>query len=195
MGPNGPNNLHSSEEHLWHVGSTTSTVGPSRVARLGWLPSQANLPLHDGWRRNWQMRHCSWNVKSTIRKAELAELPQHNAKLDCIGKTGRYLQLGSFTCMHCRISTQVSVQKLWFLPSCLCCGDVGCGPKCPNDKHRLEGHLWHVGSTTWTVAPLRVARLGWLPSQAKLPLHDGWRRTWQMCQCSWNVKSTIRKAT
>ena len=43
MGPNLPNNKHNSEEHLWHVGSTTSTVGPSRVARLGWLPSQANL--------------------------------------------------------------------------------------------------------------------------------------------------------
>ena len=28
-------------------------------------------------------------------------------------------------------------------------------------------------------------------SQAKLPLQDGWRRTWQMCQWPWNLKSTI----
>ena len=30
-----------------------------------------------------------------------------------------------------------------------------------------------------------------LPSQAKLPLHDGSCPTWQMCQWPWNVKSTI----
>ena len=56
------NNKHSLEEHLWHVGSKTSNVASLRVARLGWLQSQAKL------------RHCSWNVKSTIRKAKL---PQH----------------------------------------------------------------------------------------------------------------------
>ena len=41
------------------------------VARLGWLPE---LPLHDGWQRTRKLCHCSWNVKSTIRKAKL---PQH----------------------------------------------------------------------------------------------------------------------
>ena len=49
-------------------------VWESRSHRLGWLPSQAKLPLYDGWRRTWQMCHWSWNVKSTIIKAEL---PQH----------------------------------------------------------------------------------------------------------------------
>ena len=50
VGPNEPNHKHSLEEHLWHVGSATSTVASFRVARLwlGWLPSQAKLPLHDG---------------------------------------------------------------------------------------------------------------------------------------------------
>ena len=63
-----------------------------------------------------------------------------------------------------------------------CCRDVG--PNGPNNKHNLEEHLWHVTCTTSTVASSRVARLEWLPSQAKLPLHDGWRRTPKLCPCS-----------
>ena len=39
----------------------------------------------------------------------------------------------------------------------------------PNDKHRLQEELWHLAFTTSTVAPLQVARLGWLP-RPKLPL-------------------------
>ena len=42
--------------------------------RPGWLPRQANLPLHGGWRRTWQMCHWPWSVKSRIRKAQL---PKH----------------------------------------------------------------------------------------------------------------------
>ena len=42
-----------------------------------------------------------WNVKSTIRKAEPRK---HNTKLDCFWKSGRYLQLCSFTAFHCEIS-------------------------------------------------------------------------------------------
>ena len=94
--------------------------------------------------------------------------------------------------LHCMVSTRVPVPKLWFLRSCLCCRDVG--PNGPNNKHSLEEHLWHVASTTSTVASLWVARLGWLPRQAKLSLHDGWQRTRNLCHCSWNVKSTIGKA-
>ena len=85
---------------------------------------------------------------------------------------------------------QQIVSKLWFLRRRFCCGDVG--PNGPNNKLILEEHLWHVASTTPSLATsLRVARLGWLPSQAKLPLHDGSCPTWQMCQWPWNVKSTI----
>ena len=48
VGPNWPNNKHGLEDHLWHVGSTTSTVASLRVATLGWLPSQANLCMLAG---------------------------------------------------------------------------------------------------------------------------------------------------
>ena len=47
---------------------------PRELARLGWLPRQAKLPLHGGWYRTGTVCHWPWNVKSTIRKAEL---PQH----------------------------------------------------------------------------------------------------------------------
>ena len=42
--------------------------------RPGWLPRQANLPVHHGWRRTWQMCHWPWNFESIIRKAKL---PKH----------------------------------------------------------------------------------------------------------------------
>ena len=93
VGPNGPNNKHSLEEHLWHVGSTTSAVASLRVATLGCLLSQAKLPLHDGWHRTPKLRRCSWNVKSINQKSQ--SFP--NTNLDRLGKTGRYLQLRSFT--------------------------------------------------------------------------------------------------
>ena len=34
VGPNGPNNKHSLEEHLWHVGSTTSTTVPAFISSM-----------------------------------------------------------------------------------------------------------------------------------------------------------------
>ena len=102
VGPNGPNNKHSLEEHLWQVASTTSTVASLRVARLGWLPSQAKLPLHDGWLRTWQMCHCSWNFKPTIRKAEL---PQHKPGSPW-GKLLATYNFASSPFLHYMISTQ-----------------------------------------------------------------------------------------
>ena len=93
---------------------------------------------------------------------------------------------------HLVISTPVAVPKLLFLYNCICSRDLG--PNRTDDKHNLGRQLWCLASTTSTVASLRVARLGWLPSQAKLPLPDGWRWTWEMCQWPWNVKWTIRKA-
>ena len=41
--------------------------------------------------------------------------------------------------------------------------------------------------------PCELARLEWLPRQAKLPLHGGRRTTGRICHWPWNVKSTIRK--
>ncbi len=82
----------------------------------------------------------------------------------------------------------MAVPKLWFLHCCLCCRDLG--PHGPNHKHSWKEHLWQLASTT--VAPLRVARLGWLPRQANLPIHGGWRTG--ICHWLWNVTSPIRKA-
>ena len=101
-------------------------------------------------------------MKCQINNQLKLDLPQH--KLDRLGKTGRYLQLRSFT---------LDPASWWLSQSCdsyaaaFCCRDVG--PNGPNNKHSLEEHLWYVASTTSTVAPFRVARLGWLPSKAKLP--------------------------
>ena len=170
VGPNGPNNKHSLEEHLWHVGSTTSAVASLRVERLGWLPIQAKLPLHDGWRRAWQMCQWPWNAKSTIRKAKLPRhipgSPWENWSLLTTS------QLHLFCTTWSLLRTILHPASWWLCQSCdsyaaaFCCRDVG--PNGPNNKHSSEEHLWHVGSTTSAVASLRVARLGWLPSQDQL---------------------------
>ena len=195
VGTNGPNNKHSLE-HLWHVGSTTSTVASLRVARLGWLPSQAELPLRDGRRRTWQTLHCSWNVTSTIRKTracptqtwialgKLVAAYNFAASLFC---TAQSLLRNFLDPTSLRLS-----QNCDSFAAAFCCIDVGTNWR--NNQHSFKEHLWHVGSTSSTVASLWVARLGWLPRQAKLPLQDGWHPTLKLCHCSWTVKSTIRKA-
>ena len=186
VGPNGLNNKHSLEEHLSRVGSTTSTVASLPVARLEWLLSQAKLPRHDGWRRTWQMCQWPWNVKSTIRKAR----PSPTQNWIALGKLVATYNFAASPLLHrSPLKTILNPASWWLSQSCdsyaaaFCCRDVG--PNGPNNKHSLEEHLSRVGSTTSTVASWPVARLEWLLSQAKLPRHDGWRRTWQMCQWPW----------
>ena len=70
-------------------------------------------------------------------------------------------------------ASNTSAEGLQVLRSSLGCRDLS--NKGTNDKHSLEEKFWHLAFTTSTVAPLQVARLGWLPRQ-KLPLHDGWQR-------------------
>ena len=61
-----------------------------------------------------------------------------------------------------------------------------------NDWNSLEAHFWDLATIISTV--VRLARLRWLPKQAKAQLHGGWRRVWKICHWPWNVKSTIGKA-
>ena len=86
----------------------------------------------------------------------------------------------------------MDVPKLQFLCSRLCCRDPGSNG--PNDKHSLEEQPVHLAPATATEAPVPLARLGWLPKQAKPSLHGGRRRTWSRCGWPRNVKSTMRKA-
>ena len=70
---NGPNDKHSLEEQFWHLAFTTSTVAPVRLARLGRLPRQANLPPHGGWRRNRKICHCGHRMSN--QQSESREFP------------------------------------------------------------------------------------------------------------------------
>ena len=145
-----------------------------------WLPRHVKLTLHGAWRWTWQICRWTW--------------------VDRIGKTGRYLQLRNFAFaphkiylgpFRLRPFTLVAVPKLWFLCSCLFCKDLVSNG--PNDKHRLQEEVWHLVFTTSTLAPVQLARLGWLPRHVKLTLHSALRRTWQMCHWPCNVKSPIDK--
>ena len=157
---------------------------PSKTTTARWLASNSKImPL---------FMNCQINNQKS--KASPTN-PDRLAKAACC------LQLRSFAFLHCTISILalfLDPTSLRLSQSCdsytaaFCCRDVGTNG--PNNKHSFKEHLWHVGSTTSTVASLWVARLGWLPRQAKLPLQDGWHPTLKLCHCSWNVKSTIRKA-
>ena len=57
----------------------------------------------------------------------------------------------------------MAVPTLW-LHSRLCCRDLVSNG--PNGKHSLEENFWHLAFAISTVAPLQVARLGWLPKKA-----------------------------
>ena len=56
---------------VWHLAFTTSTLHPCDWKDT-WFPREARLSLHGGWRRTWEVHYWPWNVKSTIRKAELS---------------------------------------------------------------------------------------------------------------------------
>ena len=120
--------------------------------------------------------------KSAIKKQSFPE-----TNLDRLGKTGGYLQLRSFTffALHGLYSGPAFDPASWWL-SRRC--DSAQPPLLqrsgltwakwqarlarsvhwPNNKHRLQEELWHLAFTTSTVAPLQVARLGWLLRQAHL---------------------------
>ena len=125
-----------------------------------------------------ELDRCARGHEVSNQQSEKKTFPN----TDRLGKTGRYLQLRSFTFVapHDLYSGGLS-QSCDSYAAAFCCRDVG--PNGPNNKHSLEEHLWHVASTTSTAASLPVARLEF-PSQAKLPLRDGWHRTPKLCHCS-----------
>ena len=162
---NGPNNKHSLAEHSCQVASTTLTVASLRAARPGYHYKMAGVELD----------RCASGHEMSNRQSEKQSFPNH--KPGSPWENGKLVATYNFAAspfLHCMISTLVAVPKLRFLRSCFLCRE-----------HSLEEHLWHVASTTSTVASLRVARLGWLPSQAKR------HRTAKLWHWSWNVKSTI----
>ena len=168
--------------------TTSEPTGFPRVSGKisGWLASQAKLPL-PWWLASNSPNLCALFMKPSHQQSVQVEgLPQRWNSGSSWENVCRYLQLRRFT---------YPGHSWWLSQSCdsyaaaFCCRDVG--PNGPNNRHGFSEHLWHVASTTSTLASSRVARLGLLPSQATLPRHDGWRRTWQMCQWPWNVKSTI----
>ena len=149
-------------------GKTRMAPKPSKSTTAWWLASNlTNVPMA---------------MKCQVNNQLKPDLPQHKPGSPW-ENWSLYLQLRSFTF----VATAWSLLR-WLSQSCdsyaaaFCCRDVG--PNGPNNKHGLKEHLWHVASTTSTLASSRVARLGWLPSQAKLPLHDGWHRTPKLCHCS-----------
>ena len=151
----------------------TSTVASLPVARLGWLPSQAKLPLHDGWHRTPKMPLI---IKCQINSQLKPDLPQHKP-----GSPWENWSLPTTSQLHLVCTTlsllrtildPVAVPKLWFLCSCLCCRDLGSIA----NKDSLEEHLWHVASI------LASGKTRMAPKTNKSNVHVGWHRTRKLCQ-------------
>ena len=121
-----------------------------------------------------ELDRCASGNEMSNQQSEKPDLPQHKPGSpleNCWLPTTSQLHL--FCTAESLLSTIVDPASWWLSQSCdsyaaaFGCRDVG--PNGPNNKLSLAEHLWHVAGTTSTVASLRVAKLGWLPSQAKLP--------------------------
>ena len=93
VGPNRPNNKHSLEEHLWHVGSMTSAVASLRVERLGWLQSKQNYHC---MMAGVELDRCASGHEMSPQQSVVASSSTTQTWI-ALGKTGCYLQLRSFT--------------------------------------------------------------------------------------------------
>ena len=121
-----------------------------------------------------ELDRCASGNEMSNQQSEKPDLPQHKPGSpweNCWLPTTSQLHL--FCTAESLLSTIVDPASWWLSQSCdsyaaaFCCRDVGQdGAK---KKHSLAEHLWRLASTISTVPSLRVARLGWLPSQAKLP--------------------------
>ena len=80
----------------------------------------------------------------------------------------------------------VAVPKPRFLGSRLWCWNLA--SKGPKNQQGLEELFWNLEIASSRVAPVQDVFL----RQAKLPLHGGWRRTWEVCHWPWHVKSIIK---
>ena len=90
-------------------------------------------------------------------------------------------QLHLFCTTWSLLRTILDSASWWLSQSCNSYAVAFCVEMWPNNKHSSAEHLWHVASTTSSEASLRVERLGWLPSQAKLPRHIGWHCISKLC--------------
>ena len=131
-------------------GRTRMAPKPSKTTTARWLA--------------WNSKTMALAMKCQINNQLNPDLPQHkpgspweNWSLPTTS------QLHLFCTAWSPLRTVLNPASWWLYQSgdsdaAACCyRDVG--PNWPNNKHGLEDHLWHVGSTTSTVASLRVATL------------------------------------
>ena len=83
-----------------------------QLARLGLLPTQAKRAVHDGRRRNWKLCHWSWNVKSTIREAELSQHKPGSPWAHCLQAS----QTLSSCSYGCHFAKGIHAYKTWCNP-------------------------------------------------------------------------------
>ena len=155
------------------------------MARLGWLPGQAKLPLQDGWQRTPKLCHCSWKVKSTIWKAKL---PQHKP-----GSPWENWSLPTTSQLHIFCTTWSLLRTIldpssWWMPqSCdsyaaafavemwAQMGQITntgwkntCGPRC---QHNFNSGILVNGKTRMAPRPSKTTTAGWLATNSKtMPL-------------------------
>ena len=102
-------------------------------------------------------------------------------------------QKGSIVWKRAIFVPSFDTQKLSSCFFFVCCRDLGWNGS--NNKHSFEEQTVHLPTFTPSIlAPVQLARPGWLPRQAKPPLLRGLHGTSNKSHWPWNVKSTMRKA-
>ena len=106
---------------------------------------------------------------------------------------GTYFNSGVRVIGRRRVALKTSKTTAWSRAVVLKLRKLPVAMKC-QIKNQKSGE-WSLPRTS-AVTFVWLARLGWLPIQAKLPLHGDWRGHWtgESCQWPWNVKSRIGRA-
>ena len=102
---------HSLEEQFRYLAFTTSTMAPSRVARLGWFPSQAKLPLYGFWPRQ---------IKQEIKSCSDLNL---NFDLFCLSWLALHCHEGNIHILIQPVSPQAGKTKIRIFASVEHCSD------------------------------------------------------------------------
>ena len=171
----------SLEKQFWDLATTTSTAALMRLAKLGWLPPSTKLPLHRDWpwRWTWESCHWPWTVNSKIRKAKVANTTQSWRYLATLVAT--YNFAASLFCTYIYVGPfQTMVAGSWnlqFLRSLQVLQRSGLTWTQPI----AQRGFWDFAFSTSTVEHL--ARLGWLPRQAKQLQYV--KSTWISATQSW----------
>ena len=164
--------MHSSEEQSWHFDTTTSIVAPVQLARLQRFASKTSRTITAWWLVS-NLKQMPLTMKCQIKN-------QNNTSSLTRQRAGMLWKLAPFYMFYCFlfgvtfcIFGPLLDQGSWQLfQSCHACQPFLVKRFGPETAWKHQS-LAFCYLNLQTVAPVELARIGWLPRQAKPSLHGG----------------------